>query len=98
MALRTFHSNPALGGFGSESTVLWVRTSKKACPVNRDEAGDAFAQILKEVRLRLQRSADAASVVPCERDLNCHSAYNVFCASFHLFPSWLIMQWMHAAH
>lgn len=38
MALRTFHSNPALGGFGGESTDLLL-----------NDDGDAINQIIKEL-------------------------------------------------
>ncbi len=50
MALRTFHSNPALGGFGSESSnyhhLLLQKKERKGKPV---VDGDAFAQIIKEL-------------------------------------------------
>jgi len=55
MALRTFQSNPSLGGFGSESTnTLLTRNGK---PLKHD--GDAFAQILKEL---VDNAVDACNV------------------------------------
>ena len=47
MALRTFRSNPSLGGFGGESTNLLL--SSKSCGSTRRVDGDAFAQIIKEL-------------------------------------------------
>ena len=44
MALRTFQSNPALGGFGGDSVRL-----EGDSPFEHDSSGDAFAQILKEL-------------------------------------------------
>ncbi len=60
MALRTFHANPSLGGFGNESSnaQLWLdrtgtttTTTTTTTQSKNDEAidGDAFAQIIKEL-------------------------------------------------
>jgi DNA topoisomerase VI subunit B len=49
MALRTFHSNPALGGFGGESSTLeWTSLASKL-GTTQSHCGDAFAQIIKEL-------------------------------------------------
>jgi DNA topoisomerase VI subunit B len=55
MALRTFHANPSLGGFGNESSnaQLWLdRTGTTTTPRSKNDEpvdGDAFAQIIKEL-------------------------------------------------
>jgi hypothetical protein len=57
MALRTFRSNPALGGFGGESSAPLVnRTGNAAIRV---VDCDAFAQIIKEL---VDNAVDACSV------------------------------------
>lgn len=47
MALRTFHANPSLGGFGNESSNLLL--SKNQTTNEQPVDGDAFAQIIKEL-------------------------------------------------
>lgn len=59
MALRTFQSNPSLGGFGNEST-SYLLSDKKRGAVKRID-GDAFAQIIKEL---VDNAVDA-----CSRDI-----------------------------
>lgn len=54
MALRTFHANPCLGGFGGESSSSLRRnnypgTSSSSSVVEETDSCDAFAQILKEL-------------------------------------------------
>ena len=49
MALRTFHSNPSLGGFGNESTRLGLSTTSNKHENNADTNGDAFCQVIKEI-------------------------------------------------
>ncbi|CAB9511646.1 expressed unknown protein [Seminavis robusta] len=55
MALRTFRSNPSLGGFGSESTAPGLLRLLNAGGNDNDDANaavadfDAFAQIIKEL-------------------------------------------------
>ena len=56
MALRTFRSNPNLGGFGSESTVPHLYGGSNA---NASEDCDAFAQIIKEL---VDNAVDACSI------------------------------------
>jgi hypothetical protein len=69
MALRTFRSNPSLGGFGSESTNLLLLSDKKrghvAIPQRVD--GDAFAQIIKEL---VDNAVDACSTSNCSEGAN----------------------------
>jgi hypothetical protein len=48
MALRTFRSNPALGGFGGESSTL-IDTEEHRGVRQSSPGGDAFAQIIKEI-------------------------------------------------
>jgi DNA topoisomerase VI subunit B len=62
MALRTFHSNPSLGGFGSESTsLLLAGSSRDAGPLRRVD-GDAFGQIIKEL---VDNAVDACGTTRC---------------------------------
>jgi len=59
MALRTFHSNPSLGGFGNESTNNWIALgSSQTSDICTDGNGDAFAQIIKEL---VDNAVDACS-------------------------------------
>jgi hypothetical protein len=57
MALRTFRSNPALGGFGGESSAPLVNRTGNAAI--RFVDCDAFAQIIKEL---VDNAVDACSV------------------------------------
>lgn len=56
MALRAFHANPSIGGFGGENSTpnLLRQNSHASSALNRDahsaqHAGDAFCQIVKEL-------------------------------------------------
>lgn len=49
MALRTFRSNPALGGFGGESTDLLLIDERLGSVSIRGSDGDAINQIIKEL-------------------------------------------------
>lgn len=49
MALRTFHSNPALGGFGGESTDLLLNDERLGSVSIQGSDGDAINQIIKEL-------------------------------------------------
>jgi DNA topoisomerase VI subunit B len=67
MALRAFHSNPCIGGFGGESSFVPVlldpsgnhpKTGQQHCHSNSPQDGDAFCQIVKEL---VDNAVDACS-------------------------------------
>ena len=49
MALRAFHDNPCIGGFGGESTVLNRSPESGDGDEELSKSGDAFCQIIKEL-------------------------------------------------
>lgn len=49
MALRAFHDNPCIGGFGGESTVAISSSESEDADEERSKSGDAFCQIVKEL-------------------------------------------------
>jgi DNA topoisomerase VI subunit B len=49
MALRTFHANPSLGGFGGESSSSSLAPRRVASSLSPQDDCDAFAQIVKEL-------------------------------------------------
>jgi DNA topoisomerase VI subunit B len=66
MALRAFHANPSIGGFGGESTsaILLLDSRKKKRNVgNLQQNGDALCQIVKEL---VDNAVDACET--CETD------------------------------
>ena len=64
MALRAFHANPFIGGFGNESSSRRNAVSSSSSSTSTVEDGDAVCQIIKEL---VDNAVDACQSMPLQK-------------------------------